>query len=1012
MWYFNIPFWNFLRKTRPKTQHFPKKSIFFFHLTKRNVLLPVSYTKIDFLELMIKTFFTLKTIYKYTIITGLVIFLVACSTRRNNLLSRNSHALSTKYNILYNGGVALDKGVANLKSQYQDNFWEILPVERMQVVKQELDETKTKEKNADFERSETKATKAIQKHSMNIDGSEKNYQIDEAYLMLGQTRYYDQRFVPALEAFNYVLYKYPTSDKINIVKIWREKTNMRMDNDAVAVENLRKLFKEIKFKDQVFADANATLAQAFINLKEKDSAIAKLKLANEFTKSKEEKARYNYILGQLYDEQGHKDSAFVAYQNIINMKRKAARQYTIHAHIGQAKQFDFEKGDTVAFLKKYNKLLIDRENRPYLDALNHQMGLFYDKAKNSKQAKKYYNASLKKKTADEYTIASNYRNLAEIYFNEAKYVTAGKYYDSTMTYLNDRSREFRLISKKRENLDDVIKYEGIAQHNDSILKIAKMSDSEKDTYFKEVIEKLKKEEEKQRLLDEKAAKEKELDAANNGDVVDSKGKDNSGKETKKKPIVPTQNPNAITGDFYFYNPKTVAFGVKEFAKRWGGRSLVEGWRLINTKEEIKRPTDDNPSGNDVTDTKGDGKDKTAGKDDEKYTTAYYLKSIPTATKDLDSIAKERNFAYYQLGSIYKEKFKEYQRAADKLEKLLVNNPEERLVLPSMYNLYKIYEILDKNKAADMKARIIAQYPDSRYAQIISNSGSGTAIASKPDEAYDQLYADYLKGNYREVLPKTELAIEQFTGEELLPKFELLKANLNGKLKGVAELKKGLNYVALTYPNTFEGKQTEKFITERLPQLEALAFNTETPTNWKILFKADNLEDKETKKLLEKITNFAKDRTVEKLTISTDIYTLTENFFVIHGMKTVESAQQIAQVLRDFKDYKIAQKSIVISSENYKVLQAKKNLDEYMAVNWLEKPIVVKPKAAIVTTAPDPDAVPQKIKRIEKPKPTNNDVMDNGGKGKTRQPQKEMDAKTEMESDDALPSRMPPSLPKK
>jgi nucleoside-diphosphate kinase len=49
---------------------------------------------------------------------------------------------------------------------------------------------------------------------------------------------------------------------------------MRLDNDALAVNNLRKLLKEIKFKDQIFADANATLAQAFLNLQEKDNAVA------------------------------------------------------------------------------------------------------------------------------------------------------------------------------------------------------------------------------------------------------------------------------------------------------------------------------------------------------------------------------------------------------------------------------------------------------------------------------------------------------------------------------------------------------------------------------------------------------------------------------------------------------------------------------------------------------------------------------------------------------------------
>ena len=87
----------------------------------------------------------------------------------------------------------------------------------------------------------------------------------------------------------------------------------------------------------------------------------------------------------------------------------------------------------------------------------------------------------------------------------------------------------------------------------------------------------------------------------------------------------------------------------------------------------------------------------------KYTTDFYISQLPKTQVEADSLAKERNFAYYQLGVIYKEKFKEYQRAADKLEKLLDSQPEERLVLPSMYHLYKIYEIIDKDKATAMKA---------------------------------------------------------------------------------------------------------------------------------------------------------------------------------------------------------------------------------------------------------------------------------------------------------------------
>ena len=953
-----------------------------------------------------------------------MIFFVACSTKKNTFVSRNYNALTTKDNILYNGGLALDKGIADLKSQFNDNFWETLPVERMQITQEEM--MPGQAKNANFERAETKATMAIQKHSMNIDGSEKNPQMDEAHLMLGKTRYYDQRFVPALEAFNYVLYKYPNSDKIYEVKIWREKTNMRMENDALAVTNLRKLLKEIKFKDQIFADANATLAQAFLNLKENDSAIAKLKIATEFTKSNEEKSRYRFILGQVYELKGYKDSAFAQYQEVIDMKRKSARQYVIQAHARQAAQFDFAKGDTLAFMEKYKKLLKDRENRPFLDVLNHQVALFYDKAKKPDVATKYYNASLKKKGQDTYLTASNYRNLADIYFNKAKYVTAGKYFDSTLTVLKPRTREYKLIAKKRENLDDVIKFEGIAQRNDSILKVASLSPTEREKYYNEFIENLKIADKKKQELADKQASESAQSGDNSknssgkqSDEIFQNDSKSSSKVVDVKPVAPStpapfsnsSSTSSSTSTFYFYNPTTVAYGKVEFKKKWGDRAHVDNWRLSKeTAKDNKNADDSNDTANETSE---DGKSK---KVDEKYTTDFYLKQIPTASKDLDSISKERNFAYYQLGVIYKEKFKEYKRAADKLEKLLDNKPEERLVLPSMYNLYKIYEIIDTNKAAAMKSKILAQFPDSRYAQIISNSGNANQIGSTPEVAYLNLYKEYEDQKYREVLPKTELAIEQFTGEEMMPKFELLKANLVGKLKGLAEYKKALNYVALTYPNSEEGKETEVFIATKIPYLESLSFNSEFPLTWNILYKADNLEDKNTKALLEKLTKFAKERTIEKLTISTDIYTIDKNFIVIHGIKQLDNAKGIAQVLKEFKDYKIAEPAIIISSENYKVVQIKKNIDDYISGDWLNKPIVPVQRNIIL-----PEVKSENNKKSgEQPKENQNGKNPvpekNNGKGMNAMPTnpQQMDLNPMNSNDPALQNMMPPTpdMPKK
>ncbi|MFM7018513.1 tetratricopeptide repeat protein [Flavobacterium sp.] len=935
--------------------------------------------------------------FKYTFLTAIILFFVACSTKKNTFVSRNYHALTTRDNVLYNGNLALEKGIVELKSQYKDNFWSILPVERMQISEEQM--MPGQNKNQNFEVAETKATKAIQKHSMNIGGSEKNPQIDEAHLLLGKTRYYDQRFIPALEAFNYVLYKYPTSSRIQEVKIWREKTNMRMDNDATAVVNLKKLLGEIKFKDQIFADANAALAQAYLNLEEDKNALAKLKIATEFTKSNEEKARYRFIEAQIYERLGHKDSAYAKYQEVIDMKRKSARQYVIQAHARQAAQFDYKKGDTIAFLEKFRLMLKDRENRPFLDVLNHQMALFYDKQNNSKEAIGYYNKSIKKRSNDTYLLASNYRNLADIYFNKAKYVTAGKYFDSTLTVLNSKSREFKLITKKRENLDDVIKFEGIAQRNDSILKVASLSKEGKEKYYKDFIETLKKEDAKKAADEAKlnGSKEKEQSATENASAAKS----------SNKPITPVSLNSGSGSTFYFYNPSTVAFGVVEFKKKWGDRAHVLNWRL--SKEAVK--DDKNPE---------DSKDAEANSDNstkevnEKYAVNYYTKQIPTSSKILDSIAKERNFAYYQLGVIYKEKFKEYKRAADKLEKLLENKPEERLILPSMYNLYKIYEIIDKEKALVMKNKIIAQYPDSRYAQILNNSGGGNLASSSPEVAYNELFRDFEKEKYREILPKLELAIEQYTGEEMLPKFELLKANVVGKLKGVAEFKKALNYVALSYPNSEEGKNTEIYIATKIPYLESLSFNSEFPLSWNILYKADDLTAKSTKDLLDKITKFAKERTIEKLTVSTDIYTLESNFLVIHGIKSAESASGIAHVLKEYKDYKISEPAIVISSENYKVVQVKKNITDYIAGDWLNKPIVPIQRDILIPVAKTENKNQEAVKSKNQGQDPANNNQAPAFKGKQNTstiPPMDVDP-TDSNLDNATPKSANPGFPKK
>ena len=849
--------------------------------------------------------------------------LIACSTKKNTFLSRNSHALSTKYNILYNGGIGLDKGLKSIQANDQDNFWKTLPIEKMQVDENFSEEEKAK--NPDFEKAETKATKAIQKHSMNIGGRERNSQIDEAYLMLGKARYYDQRFIPALEAFNYILYKYPNSSNIYTAKIWREKTNMRLGNEAIVLKNIKLLLKNIDLDKQTFSDANALLAEAFLNLEQKDSAVAKLRIAEQFTKVNEDRARYRFILGQMYQEAGKKDSANYFYNGVIDMNRKADRKYMMHSYAKKAEMFDYKNDNKQMFLKAYNNLVTDRENRPYYDILFYQMGVFYDNYKVQDSALIFYNKSLFRKSKDPYLVASTYRNIGNMYFKNTDYTMAAKYYDSTLVKLDPKTREYAFIQKNRKNLDNVIKYEGIAKRNDSIIKVYGLPAPDRKLYFENYITELKKKDEAKRILEEK---EKERLAnidrnTNSGNEPTAINPNSIGKPPSDPEGILPPSGNNTTSTFYFYNPTTVAYGKLQFKKLWGNRTLGGNWRLAAVKSANNAAMND--SINNDLDAANKLKDSIVI---EKYTTEFYEKQLPKTLAAMDSIGIERNFAYYQLGLIYKEKFKEYNLASAKLEQLLQNNPEEKLILPSMYNLYKIYEITNPAKAEAIKMDISSKYPNSRYAQLLNNTNSEDLASA--DKEYKKWYKLFQEEQFDTVLDNIDNLINQYSGDEIVSKYELLKANTLGKVNGLAAYKNGLETVADNYPNSDEGKNAREILEKQIPGLEKLDFTSVDNKNWKILYLVPNNDSKTRKKIEEAIKVFLLVENYERLTTSFDRYNKTESFIVVHGLKSEAYAKDVSGVFKDDKKYLISNQPIIISSDNYKLIQIKKNLDAYLA----------------------------------------------------------------------------------
>ncbi|WP_271392223.1 type IX secretion system periplasmic lipoprotein PorW/SprE [Aequorivita sinensis] len=840
----------------------------------------------------------MKGTYKITLFTLAVIFFAACSRKKNTFINRNVHAVTAEFNTLYNGDLAFTDGKNRLAAGYRDNFWEILPVERIEIKEAEI-KAPGKNNSGDFNRAEEKAAKAIQKHSMYIDGREHNPQIDEAYILLGKARYYDGRFVPALDAFNFILDRYPTSNSINIAKVWKAKTNIRLKNEEYAIENLKRMFRDDDLNEEELADGAAMMAQAFINLDSLEPALEYMKMAVDNVQDNELKGRYTFIKGQLYNRLQEKDSANMAFDEVIAMNRKTSRAYMINAYLEKGKNFDYESGDRTAFLTLLNDLAENRENRPFLDKIYNQFGDYYRNSDSIERAVEYYNKSIQAFNQDRVLQAVNYQTLAEINFDDAEYKKAGAYYDSTLTFLEQNSRQWRRITKKRENLDDVIKYEDIASVNDSVLRLVKMSPAEQEAFFVSYTTALK----EQARLDSIEAVKTEQRIANN----EFYKKDNT-----------AAGPNKGS-TFYFYNTSTIAYGKGEFRKIWGDRKLEDNWRLSSKNSSLISDEDIEAEVIPIS-------------ENEKFKPETYIALIPTDEKVIDSLAKDRNFAYYQLGLIYKEKFKEYNLAANRLETLLTNNPEDRLVVPSKYNLVKIYEELDNASAAEKyKNDILTNHADTRYAEILRNPNSQLPTdESSPEFKYKQLYKEFEAAKYAEVIEKCDEYMMVYNGNDIVPKFELLKATALGRQQGFEVYKKALNFIALNYPSTAEGKQAQQIYSSVLPQLEFKNFGKdEDAKSWKLVYKFENTEGEAAEKLKEKLDKAIENHRYVNMTASIDYYNPQSKFVIVHGLNTKGGAKGFAELLEENKEYKVKHPYFEISSDNYKIVQIHKNLDDYL-----------------------------------------------------------------------------------
>ena len=803
-----------------------------------------------------------------------IVFLISvffgCSTQKNKTLNKSYHSVVSTYNVLFNGNEYLNKGLENFNSSYEENYWDILPIEPIESTDKII--TVDGLENQDFLKAEEKAAKAIQKHSMLINEIQYNSKISEAYFLLGKARYFDQRYLPAIDAFNQI-YKLNKEDDFWAKGIiWKSKSHIRLNQESVAVDLINELLEKEDLDSEIVSNANGVLAMAFLNLEENDKAVKPLKNAIKTTKQKSRQARYLYVLGQLYESKKFVDSAKINFTKVVNFKRRIPRDLYVNA---KTKKLQFSKN--IDLKKEFLKMIENEENKPYLDKIYYSYSQALLNSDSLQLAKKYLKSSVRENSTDKDLKSKVYINLFELNFNASEYLLAGKYLDSALNVIDKKSREFWTLDRQKKGIEKVVNIEANLLLWDSLLKIS--------NYDKEKLNKVL------------------------NDVLDSRTLTNTGTLELQPPKTKNSDQTFIKTNFYFYNPQIVSLGKQSFITLWGNRNRDTYWRSIQS-------TSAKSEGKNIKNPKMEILEKSVD-----YTEIY--KEIPFTKFEKDSILKLIELSKLELAESYIVKYGNHKLGQSILKNFFESNSRSNLLANAKYLLYKSYKIQNDRKYVDIKEDILMNDSLSRFAKILSKDPKFILDQKTSIVLLDSLKILFQNQKFEEVINSAKESIGFVENEDILIDLEILLANSLGRLEGVNKYNEVLKEISKKYPTSAKSKQLIK-ISNKINRKWKEPNKLTKSDDFKIVFVLSKMDFsdnqiKESLRLIEKIIDVKK-------RVSYDVYDYDRALIVIHDYTNRDDAENdIFKLKQELEGFQLKNNFVSLSSQ-YKNMLIYKTLE--------------------------------------------------------------------------------------
>ncbi len=864
--------------------------------------------------------------------------LIACTTKKNTFVHRGWHNMNARYNGYFYSNEYIKESIKKVEKANQDDFIKLLPIFIYP------DNKSAKKYYSDFDKTIKKSSTCIQRHAIINPKNKEEIPnackwIDENYMLIGKSHFYKRDFFSALEMFEYVSKKYPNPEAKYPGMLWMIRTNNEigsLSKSELIIDDLRNA-KDIP-KDNTFqAEFAAVWADFYVKKEDYHGAITLLTRAIALTKKKQVKARYTFVLAQLYEKIGDNAKASQYYSMVPGMHPSYDMEFTAKIKLG--KLFDAQSGDSKLIKKQLMKMLRDDKNTEFRDQIYYALAEIANKENDIPLALTYLDKSIRESVSNKTQKALSYLKRADIYFDKTNYKSAEANYDSAMTFLPKDYPDYSVIETKKKSLTSLVANLNVIALEDSLQHLAKMSEKERDAVIDKMIAKV---EEEEKMKEE--AKQEQL---------------NNPLPLPSNQTTPPPGQSSGSNAWYFYNPTTVTFGVGEFSKKWGSRKLEDNWRRSEKEQEVSSAAVEDTTPLDSADSKDNAIAENKGQKNKKDKN-YYLKNIPFTAEALTKSNTKIIDAYYNIGSIYKEQLLNYTKSVETFEELLKRYPDNKYKLACYYHLYRTYLAMNDGTKSDYyKNLLLNNYPDSEYAKIIRTPGyAKIAMANKSqvEKFYAETYQLYSEGKYTATILNCQTADTMYSKNYLMPQFDYVKALSIGRTRDIDAFERALTQVTIKYPKEpvkdkaqemldlirkqknqgtivpdSAKKSTATILADTMPVKPKFIFKEDGEYYWLVIVENGKGDINKFKTTLSDMNE--ESFGTQELTISSVFLDIAHQLV---SVKIFDGKKQAMDYYDFFKDNKEAFadlvegtfQSFIISAENYTTFYKDKNIVEY------------------------------------------------------------------------------------